>query len=212
MKKYIFHVIMILFLFSMVFNYSLFSRIKKLEDIKTYNISHDYKFNLCGNESSLNRETLGSIITAYVMSVNKDLDLEISEQIADAVIFYSVKYNFDIVLLLAIIEVESSFYPNAKSSYGAAGLTQVVLHYPSGGNLWYTFLYDKKIIKSPNDLFQIEKSVESGVLIYNEINLSVRGYNERDKTLKNYSASETYPSKIYRKMAKIERFIKNRLD
>lgn len=67
-------------------------------------------------------ETLSSFIKAQ----NDNISLKSAFRIASALKHYSIKYGVAFDLAIAVAHTESHFDPNARSSYGALGLMQVV--------------------------------------------------------------------------------------
>lgn len=65
-------------------------------------------------------------VASYVMSVNKSLGAETARDFAHYIVAASKQTNLNLAVLLALIRIESGFNPDARSSKGALGLTQVV--------------------------------------------------------------------------------------
>lgn len=63
---------------------------------------------------------------AYILTVNSSLSLDEAERFAQHVVDASQEYDLSPAVLLALIKVESRFDPDARSSRGALGLTQVI--------------------------------------------------------------------------------------
>jgi hypothetical protein len=103
-------------------------------------------------------------IDDYLPLVNEYTDSELlTKRILAAVYENSLQYDISPELILSVIKVESEFNPRAFSDAGAIGLMQVM---PVTGTyvgrslgLW---------INDDNDLFDIEKNVQIGVVFLKE--------------------------------------------
>ncbi|MCL1874838.1 MAG: transglycosylase SLT domain-containing protein [Synergistaceae bacterium] len=65
-------------------------------------------------------------LSSFIKSQNYNISSKTAFRIASALKHYSVKYGVDFDLAIAVAHTESHFDPNARSSYGALGLMQVV--------------------------------------------------------------------------------------
>jgi soluble lytic murein transglycosylase-like protein len=66
------------------------------------------------------------ILTGFIQTQNSGISSKTAFRIASALKHYSIKYGVSFDLAIAVAHTESHFDPNAKSSYGALGLMQVV--------------------------------------------------------------------------------------
>ena len=113
---------------------------------------------------------------------------EYATRVVQATLRSSEQYNVDPLLMLAVMQVESNFDPNARSSVGAIGLTQVL---PKA--------HPEKI-KSVSELTKPEKNIRVGTQIMAEY---LRWYNgDLSKALLQYNGSlqsknPTYHKKVF---------------
>lgn len=96
------------------------------------------------------------ILTKWVF----EKSTKISMQTAETIVKEAMKVEKPL-LMLALIEVESSFVPTSLSNKGAFGLTQVM------PKVHGKMLKEAKIIKDDRDLFDIQPSIQAGNLILN---------------------------------------------
>ncbi len=89
--------------------------------------------------------------------------------------FYGKKYNFDPLLVLALIKVESSFDPNAVSPAGAVGLLQIMPH---------TLKWLEEKFSIYGDLTDPASSLEIGLFYLRYL---VERYGNLDDALKAYN-------------------------
>jgi soluble lytic murein transglycosylase-like protein len=73
-------------------------------------------------------EADAEVLARLLRRVNPSLDERAVERIANAVLRYSAKYELDPELVTAVLLVESSARPWARSPKGAVGLMQVMPH------------------------------------------------------------------------------------
>jgi soluble lytic murein transglycosylase-like protein len=66
------------------------------------------------------------ILTSFIQAQNSNISSKLAFRIASAIKHYSVKYEVQFDLAIAVTHTESHFDPNARSNYGALGLMQVV--------------------------------------------------------------------------------------
>lgn len=105
-----------------------------------------------------------------------------AKRIAKAVVFEARKNELDPFLLTAMIKRESGFNSNARSSYGAVGLLQVVPRYHRA----------KFEGKAPNN---VEANIRAGAKVLSEYLQSSNG--NLAKALKRYSGNaRNYKSKV----------------
>ncbi len=109
-------------------------------------------------------EAKAQFIDNYLPIVNDYTDSEIiSKRILAAVYENSIQYELSPELILSVIKVESEFNPRAYSNAGAVGLMQVMpvtgLYVARSLGLW---------VNGENDLFDIEKNIQIGVVFLKE--------------------------------------------
>lgn len=63
---------------------------------------------------------------AFIKNQNKRLSDAEADQIARAIIGFSIQFEVDARLIVALVIAESSFNPNSKSGVGATGLGQLM--------------------------------------------------------------------------------------
>ena len=71
-------------------------------------------------------ETKEDKITAYILGMNKTVDVTTAKQLADAIMVKSVQYHIPVELQLGLITVESRFDQYAVSTAGALGWFQIM--------------------------------------------------------------------------------------
>lgn len=138
----------------------------------------------------------------FISSTYK-IKLDVAETIVLNVYKEATKHNLDPLLMLSLIESESSYQKNSISVVGAVGLTQV-----------YPIYHEDKISKLKNhnlDLWSIQGNIMIGSLILREyidlskgnVALALQRYNgsSRDSTLK-------YSTKIFSFREKLEQVAK----
>jgi len=120
----------------------------------------------------------------------------LSREIVDSAIKYSEKYDLSPILVLAIIETESEFYPFALSKQNARGLMQIN---PDANE---DVLIGKGIFKESSDIFDPERSIEAGCFLLRQfINESPDFNTALDKYLG--ANSVKYKVQIHAVMGKI---------
>ncbi len=103
-------------------------------------------------------------LVSILHRVNPTLSAAETGRIADAVLRYGDKYAIDPVLVTAVLLVESSARPWARSQKGALGLMQVMPHVVESNDV-------------AGNLTTIESNVEAGCLILAD---NIRRLGERD--------------------------------
>ena len=83
----------------------------------------------------------------------------LSREIVGSAINYSEKYDLPPILVLAIAETESEFYPFALSKQNAKGLMQIN---PDANQ---RLLLQEGIFKEPADIFDPERNIEAGCFL-----------------------------------------------
>ncbi len=104
------------------------------------------------------RHTVGSkadedMIFLKIMILKPEIDPELARTIAKSVYDNCLAFKRDPDFILAIIEVESNFDPDAKSSAGALGLMQIMPHW-------------KEQLNIVGDLTDPEVSIRHGMQIF----------------------------------------------
>ena len=120
----------------------------------------------------------------------------LSREIVQAAIKYSEKYDLSPVLVLAVAEAESQFYPFALSKKNAKGLMQINPEANQG------LLMQEGIFKEPSDIFDPERNIEAGCFLLRKfINESPDFNSALDKYLGADSAP--YKAEIHQVMGKV---------
>jgi soluble lytic murein transglycosylase len=120
----------------------------------------------------------------------------LSREIVDSAIKYSEKYDLSPILVLAIAETESEFYPFALSKQNAKGLMQIN---PDANQ---RLLLQEGIFKEPADIFDPERNIEAGCFLLRRfINESPDFNTALDKYLG--ANSVPYKAQIHEVMGKI---------
>lgn len=136
------------------------------------------------------------IFQKYVSRSSQRMYPRLSREIVDAAVKYAGKYDLSPILVLAVAEAESEFYPFALSKKNAKGLMQVN---PEANQ---DMLLRRGIFKEPSDIFDPDRNIEAGCyLLRRFINQSP----DLDTALDNYlgADSATYKAEIHRVMGKI---------
>lgn len=145
---------------------------------------------LAVNHQFLTDEERRQILTDRISEKYKVAPVKIRE-IVDAAHDVGTRYHIDPIMLLAITDVESSFNPNARSSAGAIGLTQIMPN-----------VHVKKISQMRNagrNILEPGTSLELGAQVYSEYRTLHRGNEVR--ALQQYNGSlkdskRRYSSKV----------------
>jgi hypothetical protein len=93
-----------------------------------------------------------SAVSALILDVNPLLSTYEADRIGDSVVRYSTKYGLDAEIVTAVVLVESSARPWAKSPKGARGLMQVMP-------------YMARPLGMVGNLNTIESNIEAGCVI-----------------------------------------------
>ncbi len=136
------------------------------------------------------------IFQKYVSRSSQRMYPRLSREIVEAAVKYSEKYDLSPILVLAVVEAESEFYPFALSKKNAKGLMQIN---PEANQ---DVLLRRGIFKEPTDIFDPDRNIEAGCyLLRRFINQSP----DLDTALDNYlgADSATYKGEIHRVMGKI---------
>jgi soluble lytic murein transglycosylase-like protein len=155
-----------------------------------------YSARLGSSGASLRSPLNAEVFKKYVSVTSQRMYPKLSREIVDSAIKYSEKYGLSPILVLAITEAESEFYPFALSKRNAKGLMQI--HLESNQQL----LMQEGIIKDPAEIFDPERTIEAGsYLLRKFINESPDLDTALDKYLGADSAA--YKAKIHQAMGKI---------
>jgi soluble lytic murein transglycosylase len=120
----------------------------------------------------------------------------LSREIVQAAIKYSDKYDLSPILVLAVVEAESQFYPFALSKKNAKGLMQINPDANQG------LLLQEGIFKEPSDIFDPDRNIEAGCFLLRKfINESPDFNTALDKYLG--ADSSPYKSEIHQVMGKV---------
>jgi soluble lytic murein transglycosylase-like protein len=104
------------------------------------------------------------------------------------VVYYSAKYRVPQVILAGMVLQESSGNPDARSSCGAVGLTQIRWRY------WGETLKDAGICEKESDLLEPETSIEAGAYILRTL---IDTHGDIDGALRHYSGNaKNYTDKV----------------
>jgi hypothetical protein len=149
------------------------------------------------DSAALRHSTLSAdVFHRFVNSTSQRMYPRLSRDIVDSAIRYSEKYDLSPILVLAIVQTESEFYPFALSKKNAKGLMQIN---PSANQ---ELLLQKGIFKEPGDIFDPERNIEAGCfLLRSFINESPDFNTALDRYLGADSVS--YKAQIHEVMGKI---------
>jgi len=141
--------------------------------------------------------TTSSENTTYlkVMLLKPGIDKQLARDIAHSVVLRSREHRRDPDMTLALIAVESNFNPNAISSTGAMGLTQIM-------PMW------KKVYGFDRDLHDVDTSIKYGLDIlgtyeqmFGSIELALTAYNRGPLAVSNDMANHKVPFNGYSEAA-----------
>ena len=108
-----------------------------------------------------------SLTAEYAKSRNLELTDEEAFLIGDTVWEMVNEYNFEPAEILALIEIESYFKPNAISCKEAKGLMQIMTC-DHRGNIWLEELTRTGIINKETEVFEINNNIRAGCYILNK--------------------------------------------
>jgi soluble lytic murein transglycosylase-like protein len=132
----------------------------------------------------------------YVTQRSQRTYPRLSREIVQCAIKYSDKYDLSPILVLAVVEAESQFYPFALSKKGAKGLMQINL----GAN--QQLLIQEGIFRDPSDIFDPDRNMEAGCFLLRKfINESPDFNTALDKYLG--ADSNSYKAEIHAVMGRI---------
>jgi transglycosylase-like protein with SLT domain len=136
------------------------------------------------------------VFQKYVNRNHQRMYPRLSREIVDAAVRYSDKYDLSPILVLAVAETESEFYPFAVSKQNAKGLMQI------NPDVNFRLLVQEGIIKEPADLFDPDRNIEAGCFLLRRfINESPDFNTALDKYLG--ANSVTYKADIHQVMGKV---------
>ena len=132
----------------------------------------------------------------------KAKDSQIRDKIANAVRSASKKYDVDPNLILAVIQTESNFNPNAKSRAGAIGLMQIMpsnfkhLGVSNGYDIEDNINAGTKLLKEYMNKYN--GSIEMALMAYNggPTRMANRGVNSIDDIYKMPKETQNYVPKV----------------
>jgi hypothetical protein len=99
------------------------------------------------------------IFRKYISLNSQRMYPRLSQEIVEAAIKYSEKYDLSPIVVLAVIEAESEFYPFAVSKKNAKGLMQINLEANQ------ELLIQQGIIKEPAEIFDPDRNIEAGCFL-----------------------------------------------
>jgi len=95
----------------------------------------------------------------YIQAANPKIYPRMAEELVDAIFSASRKYRIPPVMIAALMQTESEFFPFAISKTGARGPLQVQL------NIWMESLIKEGILKNENEIFDPFIGTEAGAFI-----------------------------------------------
>jgi soluble lytic murein transglycosylase-like protein len=137
-----------------------------------------------------------SVIALYIVHQNRNIEVETVWKQAVSFVHYSKKYDVPLTLAVAVANTESHFNPDARSSYGAAGVMQVVWRIHSD------LLKAHGGIHSERDLHDPEKGIAAGTLLLSRY---LQAYGSTQRALGRYYGGpvENYWPKISRNINRV---------
>lgn len=136
-----------------------------------------------------------SVIALYILNQNRDIDPETAWREAVSFVHYSEKFEVPLTLSVAVANTESHFNPDARSSYGAAGVMQVVWRI-------HTNLLRAHGIRREQDLNDPEKGIAAGTLLLSRY---LKAYGSTQRALGRYygGSVDKYWPKISRNIDRV---------
>jgi len=128
----------------------------ELQYVRESNASFASQFREIQDSKSRLDTQYRNALTRWVYENSEKINYSTAREIVDGVLS-----NYHPVLILAVMEVESSFNPMAVSKKGAVGLGQVMY------GTWGKILEKEKIIKSKRDLFGVKDNIMATGYILN---------------------------------------------
>jgi soluble lytic murein transglycosylase-like protein len=137
-----------------------------------------------------------SVIALYILHQNRNIQPLTAWREAVSFVHYSHKYDVPLTLAVAVGNAESHFDPKARSSYGAAGVMQVVWRVHS------YLLMAHAGLEAEEDLCHPEKGVSAGILLLSRY---MKTYGSTKKALGRYCGGgiERYWSRVSRGMKQV---------
>lgn len=137
-----------------------------------------------------------SILT-FTLAAYKTFDAMLHPiKYSNAIITYSQKYNLSAALVASVINVESSYNPNSKSSKNAIGLMQIKL---STAN--YLNQLSKESEIDEKSLFKIDNNIKYGCMYLNYLQKKfentftvIAAYNAGETNVRSWLNDEKYSS------------------
>ena len=174
-----------------------------IEITKTHNQNAELKQLVLGLQSKFYDNVNENMIFMKMLILNDKMDRKLAKDIAKATYKYARLYDKDPDLILALIEVESNFNPNATSSVGAIGLTQIM-------PFW------KEIFRTNENFYDIDVSIKYCMQIlalyesqYRDLEMALMAYNGDSRKVeisigRGGSPRSGYSSKILKTYKKLQ--------
>lgn len=134
-------------------------------------------------------------IALYILHQNRSIDPATAWREAVSFVHYSNKYEVPLTLSVAVANAESHFNPDARSSYGAIGVMQVVWRI-------HTNLLRAHNIHSEKELHDPEKGIAAGTMLLSRY---LKAYGSTQRALGRYYGGplEKYWPKIARNIDRV---------
>ena len=165
------------------------------EDLVGWNLDHpDSNLRKLWQMKPLDQKN-ASVIALYILHQNRGIDPETAWREAASFVHYSRKYEVPLTLSVAVANTESHFNPDARSSYGALGVMQVVWRI-------HTNLLRAHGIKNMVDLHDPEKGIAAGTLLLSRY---LKAYGSTQRALGRYYGGpvENYWPKVSRNIDRV---------
>jgi len=135
-------------------------------------------------------DTKEAFLNASVVDWVYSKSTRISKRMAQEIVNETYKEAVQPLLVLALFQAESEFFPGAVSSANAIGLGQIIWKH------WEKPLVAKGICKERRDLFDIQTNIQATVFILNALMKEHKG--DIHKVLNAYlgASNKTYKDKI----------------
>ncbi len=120
----------------------------------------------------------------------------LSREIVEAAIKYSDKYDLSPILVLAVVEAESQYYPFAISKKNAKGLMQI------NTEVNQALLLQEGILKEPSDIFDPDRNMEAGCFLLRRF---LNESSDLNAALDRYLGADSlqYKAEIHQVMGKV---------
>jgi soluble lytic murein transglycosylase-like protein len=142
-----------------------------------------------------------SILAAYrnfILERNRNLSLQVADEIAQSVIKYSVSYGVDARLVMALIIAESDFHPFSTSHSGAMGLGQLMPGtaswmgvrnpYDLRDNLYGTI----KLLRTHMDQYHVDSYPKGSNEYYQALMIVLAAYNAGEGAVRRHGGVPPY--------------------